>query len=533
VAEPDRGDREGLSRRQILLAAGGAAAVAVASGGVAEVLSGGHHQPKRLHSQLPRISSSTAKPMGRRRSFQSRPDLRPPTVTASAGATSELGARSDPGFLFLGPGPVSLKGSEQYGPLVVDRSGGLVWFRPVPQGMQVTNVARSSYRGEPVLVWWEGNVLPSGYGQGEAVLVDRSYREVTRIRAAHGRHMDMHALTLTAAGTALFTCYPETVQQDLASIGGSSDAQVLGSIIQEVDIATGRLLFEWRALQHIPVASSYEPFGQTYDYLHTNSIQELPDGNLLVSARHTWALYKLERRTGQIIWTLGGKQSEFQVARDARFAWQHDAHQSSERVLTLFDNDTDGTVRPGLQSRGLVLELDESRRRVSLRHAYPNPQGLLAGAMGSMQMLPSGRVMVGWGVLSRTTEFTADGTRLIDFALPAGMYSYHGSWLPWTGTPHEQPAVAAGRDPRSGAALAYASWNGATNVASWLVEAGSRHDRLQPLGIARHQGFETIIPLHPQLRFASVTALDGDGRRLRRSAVVKLWGARLDRHRDW
>ena len=119
------------------------------------------------------------------------------------------------------------------------------------------------------------------------------------MRAAGGRSMDLHALTLTPEGTALFTCYPETVQMDLSAIGGPRDTQVLESIIQEVDIASGRLLFEWRGLQHIPVTATHEPMSQPYDYLHINSIQALPDGNLLVSARHTWAVYKLDRRTGR------------------------------------------------------------------------------------------------------------------------------------------------------------------------------------------------------------------------------------------
>ena len=164
-----------------------------------------------------------------------------------------------------------------------------------------------------MLVWWEGKVLQSGYGQGEAVVLDDAYREIARVRAAGGRSMDLHAFALSAEGRALFTCYPQTVQMDLSSIGVPRNSQVLESIIQEVDIASGRLLFEWRSLQHIPVSASQEPHGEPYDYLHVNSIEQLPDGNLLVSARHTWALYKLDRRTGSVIWTLGGKRSQFQI----------------------------------------------------------------------------------------------------------------------------------------------------------------------------------------------------------------------------
>ena len=490
------------------------AALVVSGWGAANVLS----RPKRL----PGIRAFAVRPAGSVAAFHSRPDLRPPTVTATAGATAEGLGSADPGLLFLGPGPVSLTGSEQYGPLIVDRAGTPVWFRPLSPGLQVANFASARYRGKPVLVWWEGKVLQSGYGQGEAVVLDDAYREIARVRAAGGRSMDLHALALSAEGTALFTCYPQTVQMDLSSIGAPRNSQVLESIIQEVDIASGRLLFEWRSLQHIPVSASQEPHGEPYDYLHVNSIEQLPDGNLLVSARHTWALYKLDRRTGNVIWTLGGKRSQFQMGPGAQFAWQHDARQHSEGVLTVFDNGSNGPIATERQSRGLVLEVDEPRRKVALRNAYTSPARLRAGAMGSVQMLSTHRVLIGWGVASHTTEFASDGTLLLDIALPTGMYSYRGLCLPWSGNPHHRPAVDAGRDRRSGTSIVYASWNGATEVTGWQVAAGSRHNQLRPLGIAQHRGFETVIPLPAQPQYASVTALDHSGRELRRSPTIQL-----------
>ena len=406
--------------------------------------------------------------------------------------------------------------------MIVNRVGTPVWFRPLSPGLQVTNFASARYRGKPVLVWWEGKIQQSGYGQGEAVVLDDDYREIARVRAAGGRSMDLHALTLTPEGTALFTCYPQTVPMDLSSMDMPRNSQVLESIIQEVDIATGRLLFEWRSLQHIPVSATQEPHAEPYDYLHINSIEQLPDGNLLVSGRHTWALYKLDRQTGSVIWTLGGKRSQFRMGPGAQFAWQHDARQHSENVLTVFDNGSDGPLTTEHESRGLVLDVDEARRMVTLRRAYTSPDRLLAGAMGSVQIGSQNRVLVGFGVASHVTEFAPDGTVLLDVALPAGMYSYRGLWLPWGGNPHHRPAVASERDRQSGASTVYASWNGATKVTGWKVAAGPRHDRLRPLGIAKRHGFETVIPLAAHWRYASVTALDRAGGELRRSPTIQL-----------
>jgi len=505
----------GLTRRQVLQGAGGVAALAIVGGGLAELVSEPSHR-------LPRFGSSPVKPAGEVHAFRSQPHLRAPTVTTIAGAKAERSDHADPGFLFLGPGPVSLSGTEQYGPLIVDRRDELVWFRPVAPGLEVTNFATSSYRGEPVLVWWEGKVLQTGYGHGEAVLLNRAYREVARVRAAGGRAMDMHALVLTPAGTALFTCHPELVPADLSSIGGRRDAQVYESIIQEVDIATGRLLFEWRSLKHIPLSSSCLPVDLRYDYLHPNSIQLLPDGNLLVSARHTWAIYKLERRTGEVMWTLGGKNSDFEMGPGTAFAWQHDARRVSENVFSLFDNGSDGAIDTERQSRGLLLEVDESRRKVTLGTAFTAPRRTLSSSMGSVQVLPSGRVVVGWGVAPHTIEFAADGSLLFDTALPPGMYSYRSLWLHWKGTPRHRPAIAATRDRQTGTRFIYASWNGATDVRDWRVNAGLTRHQLRPVGIAARRGFETVIRLDAGARFVSVTALDRHGRSLKHSRTVKL-----------
>lgn len=498
----------------MLRGASGAAALVVAGCGVGKVLS-------KRPDPLPRIGSFALDAAGSVRAFRSRPDLRPPTVTTTVSAGAEEGL-ADPGLLFLGPGPVSLNGSEQYGPLIVDRAGTPVWFRPLAPGLQATNFTASRYRGKPVVVWWEGKIEQSGYGQGEAVVLDHTYREIARVRAAGGRSMDLHALTLTPEGTALFTCYPATVQMDLSSIKGPRNSHVLESIIQEVDIASGRLVSEWRGLQHIPVSASQEPMGEPYDYLHVNSIQPLPDGNLLVSARHTWAVYKLDRRTGDVIWTLGGKHSQFKMGPRTQFAWQHDPILVSDRVLTVFDNGTNGPIKTEQQSRGLALEVDEQRRTVTLRNEYTSPQHLSAGAMGSVQIRSADRVLVSFGVQSHTIEYASDGTLLLDTALPAGTYSYRGLWLPWNGNPHHQPALAAARNRQSGPTTMYASWNGATEVIGWQVAAGSKQDRLRPLGFAERRGFETAIPLHRELRYASVTAVDRLGRRLRHSPVVRL-----------
>jgi len=497
------------SRRQFLRGAGGLAGAAALGGGALAI-----ERLLGVSSPPPLAAILAAAPPSPDRNFHSRPDLHPPAL--SVAGRGDLG----PGYLFLGPGAV---GKTQAGPLIADGDGEPVWFRPL-SGAWLANFRAWSHLGEQVLAWWQGVViLPTGYGRGHGVIVDQAYRERARIHAARGRTIDMHELRLTPEGTALFTCYPRAVRADLSAIGGPRKGRVLESIFQEVDVRTGRLLLEWRSLDHVPVEESYRPLEEPYDYLHLNSIDVAPDGNLLVSGRHTWALYKLDRRTGEVIWRLGGRRTDFDVPADARFTWQHDAEHAGPQILTVFDNGTDGRTRSESSSRGMVLRVDERARTVRLVRAYERPQSLQASAMGSVQILPGGEVLVGWGDDPHTSQFTADGRLVADIRMAPHQQSYRAYRLPWTAHPHQPPTIRIARDARTGSAVAYASWNGATELSHWRLEAGSSRSELHPVGVVAREGFETQIPLGPaHHRYLAATALDAAGRRLGRSAAVRI-----------
>lgn len=503
-----------LTRRGLLKGAGAAAGLAALGGGAfgAKSVLGRHHK-------VPRLQSFASPAAGSPRQFISRPDLHPPAVTATGGSVA-------PGYLFLGPGA---SGGAQAGPLMVDDQGEPVWFQPISRAFWLTNFRRRHYRGKPVLTWWEGRMTQKGFGRGEGVIVDTAYREVTRVRAGNGRQIDMHEFLLTPEGTALFVCYPETVSMDLSSVGGPSDGTVLQSVIQEVDVRTGRVLLEWRSLEHVSVDESYQRMASPYDYLHVNSITVTPDGNLLLSARCTFALYKLDRKTGQVLWRLGGKRSDFQLGEDSGFSWQHDAKQPTPSTITLFDDgnaeydDGSGMSDTESQSRGLMLQIDEQRRTARLAHSYRHPHPLQANAMGSFQTLPDGHVLVGWGSQAFASEFSVDGKLLADWRLGAKHTSYRTYRYPWSGIPADRPAVAArSTGPHERKTTLYASWNGATTVSLWLVEAGRTLDDLHPVGIAKRHGFETAIPLHVRGGYVQVTAVDTSGRKLATSRPVRI-----------
>jgi hypothetical protein len=435
--------------------------------------------------------------------FRSRPDLKPPKVTVNA-----LREGLSPGPIFLSP----YAGPGQGGALIVDNRGDLVWFHP-HHAKQTTNFRVQEYRGQPVLTWWEGRITSTGHGKGDYVLLDASYREVARVHAGRGERGDLHEFLLTPQGTALFTIY-RSVPADLSGVGGSTRGHALDSMIQEVDVQTGRVLLEWHSVANVPISETYSEYqggSAPFDYFHVNSIDVDLDNHLLVSARNTHAVYKIDRRSGAIIWRLGGKNSSFSMGAGTSFAWQHDARRHPDGTVTLFDDGATPAVEK--ESRGLVLALDEREMAATLVREYQHPDALLSGSQGNLQVLPTANVLVGWGAEPYVSEFDQSGQLLFDAHMPSTVQSYRAFRFTWTARPSEPPTMAVVRGGRNRITV-YASWNGATEVARWVVLGGPGPDQLKPLVSRARTGFETAIRLPTHGPYVAVRAVDASGEAL-------------------
>ena len=353
--------------------------------------------------------------------------------------------------------------------MIIDDRGRPVWFG---KHRTARDFKVQRYRGEAVLTWWEGKVV-AGHGVGEYVIFDSSYHEITRVQPGNGHRGDLHEFSITPQDTVLITAY-EAVPADLSAVGGPVDGGVWEGITQEVDIESGKVLFEWRSLEHVRLEESYvEPPqdpAHLYDYFHINSIDVYHDGHLIVSARNTSSVYKIDCNSGEILWHLGGKKSAFEMGEGTRTAVQHDARRQEDGTITIFDNGA-GPRRVHDQSRAVVVELDEEEMSATLLRAYASPEGLLATSQGNVQLLPDADVFVGWGSQPFVSEFSYDGELLLNARFLPDGESYRAFRFSWSGHPTDDPAVAVEQRPDDKVAL-YASWNGATEVESWEVLAG-------------------------------------------------------------
>ena len=415
-----------------------------------------------------------------------------------------------------GPGP------GQYGPLIYAPDGRLVWFEKLPGGETAENLSEQTYEGQPALTWWRGRVLSLGFGEGEDVVMSSHYQTVARIPGANGLHADLHDFQIAPRDVAYITAY-NPIRCNLEAVKGAADGAILDTAVQEIDMRTGLVRWEWHSLDHVAASESETEAPASaapWDWFHLNSIDPEPDGNILISARSTWAGYQLQGGTGVVLWRLGGLKSSFKMGPGTEMAWQHDGRVLPGGQLTFFDDGSNPPIHH--QSRAVRIALDFKTHKARLVSAYThsNPP-LLAASQGNVQTLADGNVVVGYGGVPAISEYATDGSPLLDAHLPFDMIFYRAYRFPWRGRPSRQTAELA-RLPDTGEETSvHASWNGATELASWRVLAGERPGSLTARATIPASGFESSTTLPEKYADVAVQALDSAGHVLGASPTVQ------------
>ncbi|KAH8896889.1 hypothetical protein GQ53DRAFT_792100 [Thozetella sp. PMI_491] len=466
--------------------------------------------------------------------FVSRPDLSPPLMNISIPAGEDVAK----GYIFVTPyrgfiQSEGLDGPEQPGAYIFRDSGDLVWSSIGIMDGWVGNFQVTRWRGEEVLQAFQGTLDSfHGHGYGHPTLLNRHYESIREVRPANHRIISIHEFRVVDEKSALTEIYQPTAI-DLSPYGGKPDQQwIADAIIQEFDIATGKLIFEWRSLDHVDPGDSKISLTSgaafnginssvAWDFFHANSVDKDDQGNYLVSARHMSTIYKINGTSGDIIWKLGGKHSDFTTPLELEFAYQHDARFRSRsandqiEVISFFDNAArsnghrgGGVDQINDHSSAKFVMLNTSDWTAKLVHSLPSPERLLATSQGNVQLLPNGNIFVNWGQSGAVTEYRASDKAPIfhayldSGAIGTGVQSYRGFRFNWTGLPNEAPAIAALQ--KGDTTTVYVSWNGDTVTSAWRffsVKGAKKYF----LGEVAKESFETAFS------FASDAYASADG----------------------
>jgi hypothetical protein len=369
--------------------------------------------------------------------------LQPPPVTV----LTDKGANSG-GDIFIAP--FGDQSTYANGAEILSPDGKkVIWFHQAPAGDEDADFRTQTYRGQQVLTFWQGTGL-GGLSQGTDYIYNDHYKQIAAVKAGNGYSADGHEFLITPWNTALILSYT-TGTANLTSIGGPADQTVINGIVQEVDIRTGKVLFQWDSADHVPYSQSEQPLPASastpWDWFHVNAVKLDTNGNLLIDARDAWTTYEVSLRTGKIIWQLGGKASSFkltaakgQVLNDAGdiFAWQHDPEAHGDGVYTFFDNESAGEGNTGTgasselgYSRAITVRLNLRTRVATLVGSDNQPEGLIAPSQGNAELLRGGGLFVGWGSLPYFSQFSPGGKLVFNAEFPAGVNTYRAYRLPW------------------------------------------------------------------------------------------------------
>jgi hypothetical protein len=334
-----------------------------------------------------------------------------------------------PGYIFTTVA-VDAEGIGYY-MMMLDNSGYPVLYKKTPHHYNSNfRVARNGllYYGDIQESHWF-----TGGGQTIHRLMDWNLTEVDSFQCGNGYIADNHDFMVMPNGHALLFAYdPQPIDMSQIVPGGHPGATVAASIVQELDLS-GNVVFQWRAWDYIPITDSYANLTRSrIDYTHINAIDMDADGNILISSRNLCEITKIDRETGEIIWRLGGEQSDFTFVGENEanaptyFANQHSVRKLENGNIMLFDN---GNLHSPRYSRAVEYALDEQGMTATLVWEYRHDPDIFARTRGTIQRLPNGNTLIGWGGASlngdrAATEVRPDKSIVFEMTFPPGMYAY-------------------------------------------------------------------------------------------------------------
>ncbi|THU78510.1 hypothetical protein K435DRAFT_786229 [Dendrothele bispora CBS 962.96] len=481
--------------------------------------------------------------------FKTRSDLVPAPWNVTF-TNMSAGSLSDSSFIFMAPRVQSPTGL-----MIFDNNGELVWLNNDSSVQGAFDFRPQNWKGQTYLTYWSGTASTAGFGKGFVYMLDSTYQITHNFTATN--MSDFHEFHINADGTAVTSVYSLLTTVDTTGKNfGQANSFVWDGCLQELNIDTGEpASFDFCSLEKgISLFDSFTdpnapPVDENsgWDYVHVNSAEKDATGNYLMSARHTHTVYYIDGSTGEILWRLGGMNSNF-TGDGNEFGWQHDArwigeksmssddlqsaNSGGKRRLTIYDNASSGFDNTGTESRGILVELDFSAMSATIITTYHSPGGettLLSASQGNVQWfadhseLNSDNVLMSYGSVPVFAEYTnsGDAIRVVHYGTSDSAQGYRIFRDTWTGTPTTAPDAVI----QDG--VLYVSWNGATEVTQWTVQQGDSQNNLGNDTTVQKSGFETAINIDSTKGATQVMAIGKNGKTLAKSNVLGADGSNM------
>lgn len=341
-------------------------------------------------------------------------DFPPLTVTQSDSPSS--------GFIFIAS---NIKNPASYGNylIIANNQGSPVFYKHLPHRAWDFTLQPSG-----VLTYSSPFVDPTRY------VMNTSFQVIDSFKCGNGYVDDGHDFKILPNGDIILLA-DDYIKMDMSKIvpGGDTNATVTDCVIQELD-PNKDVIFQWRAIDHFKITDGIQTnlTDSLVDPFHCNAITLDADGNILLSSRYLSEITKINIKTGDIMWRLGGKNNQFTFVNDPiRFSYQHDIRMLPNGDITLMDN---GNLHSPPFSRAVEYKLDEVNKIATLVWQFRHSPDTYDAFMGNVQRLPDGNTFIGWGgaPTPAVTEVRPDGTTALEMTYPYNsVYSYRAYCFPF------------------------------------------------------------------------------------------------------
>jgi len=514
------------------------------------------------------------------RTYITRPEFRAPTFKVETYEPDELAE----GYWFVAPYPGLGREKQSwswpvcpFGAHIMDGNGELVWSGACDYDnrnvfdFKVSRFQDKDYISMTVLVGPAGNE-----GAGAGLILNNNYEAVRQVQITDNPgEFNNHEFHVINNGKTALAITSERKVVDTPELGIQGESRVEFNGFLEIDVETSKVLFNWTSEGHLPFDECTEtwlgeatPHGAGWDYVHMNAVDKFKNGDYLISCRHTDTIYRIDGKSGDIKWRMGGNprqtRGEFRL-EGFTFSRQHNARIREEDpdkgtfIMSFLDNAAGNDPRAipptNDHSTGYIVHVDEKKKSVTRLNEYPRPDGRISYAKGNVQYLENGNIFVGWAEQGLMSEHSREGKLLQTASFPL-FSTYRAYKYPWKGYPTEIPvmkAFAYGTSSTDLNTIAHVSWNGATGAKSYnfyVVKDGvdvdgnkekangngkgsfvvrdpaanitmgteaardAAKDGLIHIGNAHKQGFETVFMYSGYITNIVAEALDKDGKPL-------------------